>query len=137
MVIQRIQSLLLLLAAALIAVVLAWLPLDVASSGEYLHVYDLPSVLILGIVCGALVLVDIFLFKNLKLQMMVASICAWLLVAFIALGSFIVVGKLSGGQSSAWVWPAVVSVIAMVLVLWAKARMRADYRLLRGSDRLW
>lgn len=136
MVIQRIQSLLLLLAAALMAVALTCFKLDMAS-GEALRVSDLPSVLILGIVCGALVIVDIFLFKNLKLQMMVASISAWLIVAFIALGAFMVRCKLPGAVATAWVWPSVMSAIAIVLVINARLRMKADYRLLRGSDRLW
>lgn len=127
---------LLLIAAALMAVVCVWLPIRLDGSEIVLHVYDFVPVLILGVVVAALLLVDIFMFRNLRLQMMVAAICVWLMIAFMALGAFMVMGCEPAPADTAWVWPSVLTVLALVLALWARARMKADRNLLRAADRL-
>lgn len=124
MVIQRIQSLLLLIAAALMAIDLACF-----------HVCDNLTLLVLGCVAGALMLIDIFLFKDLKKQMLVANVAAFITVAFIAIGAFIYENP-QEPSATGWVWPAIIAVISVLLTLWAKARMKADYNLLRSADRL-
>lgn len=135
MVIQRIQSLLLLIAAGLMAVVLTCLPLAGADSAPSLHVYDYTPLLVLGCVAGALQLINIFLFRDLKKQMLVAKVAAFLVFCFAGIGALMMVNS-PVVCATAWVWPAVVSVASISLTLWAKSRMKADYDLLRSSDRI-
>lgn len=136
MVIQRIQSLLLLLAAGLMAVVCVCLPLLQVDATHALYVYNFPTLLIVNCVCGGLLLIDIFLFKNLKLQILVAAICVALITAFIGLGALMVLLQDPEAVGTAWVWPAVVSAVAIVVTVWARACMKSDYSLLRNADRL-
>lgn len=126
----------LLIAVILMAVVCVCMPIGLDGSEVVLHVYNFVPVFILGVVVAALLFVDIFLFKNLKLQMMVAAICVWLMVAFMALGAFMLMGSEPAVADTAWVWPSVLTVIALVVTVWARARMKADRDQLRSVDRL-
>lgn len=134
MVIQRIQTLLLLLAVAAMAVTLVCIPVPLAEGGAVKACSNL-TLLVLGCVAGALQLIDIFLFKDLKKQMLVANVAAVLVLAFIALGSVLTVNNAEFART-AWVWPGIVALASFILTLWAKARMNADLKLLRSADRL-
>ncbi|MDE6654388.1 MAG: DUF4293 domain-containing protein, partial [Muribaculaceae bacterium] len=78
MVIQRIQSLFLLIAGVLMAVVCFAVPVahmeDAEGAITTVHVYDMLPVMILDLLTAVLLLISIFLFKNLKFQIKVTPV---------------------------------------------------------------
>jgi hypothetical protein len=130
--IQRWQSLFLLIAAALLAVI-NFIPVAVSSAGALLYVTQWPIVMIVGILTAVLLFVDIFLFNNLKKQMLVANVAIVLLLLFAFLaGKF----ALDNAACTPWCYAALAYVVALVLTIAARRFMRRDFNLLRSADRL-
>lgn len=138
MVLQRWQTVLLLLSLVLM-VVFIFAPMGTAfdlmspESATLVFVCDNVGFLILNIVIAVLLLIDIFLFRNLKAQMAVAAVAMVLMAASAGLG-FSFIYLLDGFRMSLFSTPLVVS--ALVLTWFARRFMRKDQRLLAAADRL-
>lgn len=139
MVIQRWQSLFLLIAVVLMCVFCAtpYARIAAVESVEPTDVFvsDAPVFLVLNIVIAILLFLAIFLFKNLKLQMRVTLISIVLIAASVVTGAFIVYNHmpdatliLTGGL--------VLLVLSMVFAIVALRMMKKDHRLLTSYDRL-
>lgn len=139
MVIQRWQSLFLLIAVVLMCVFCAtpYARIAAVESVEPTDVFvsDAPVFLVLNIVIAVLLFLAIFLFKNLKLQMRVTLISIVLIAASVVTGAFIVYNHmpdatliLTGGL--------VLLVLSMVFAIVALRMMKKDHRLLTSYDRL-
>ena len=142
MVIQRIPSLFLLVAAVLLTVFIFAVPvasvpdaLD-ANSLSAVYVTDVTELLVINAIVAALLLVCIFLFKNLKMQIKATLLTILLLVVSMATGAFILSSKMPEGTEVAWAGSAIITVLALIFALAAWSRMRRDQRTLRSLDRL-
>ncbi len=130
MVIQRWQTVMLLFALALM-VVFVLTPMAYLGATP-VYVWENTSFLILNLVIGALILIDIFLFKNLRLQMTVALISIILLAVSIGLGCVVYTGT----DLSFTFFGVPFTVAALVMTWFARRFMAKDRRLLAAADRL-
>ncbi|MCM1504954.1 MAG: DUF4293 domain-containing protein [Muribaculum sp.] len=137
MVIQRWQSLLLFISALIIGAELVF-PIgnrvleestpdssSVSMIMEEMYAFDVLPLFILLCLTFLLLLVDIFLYKNLRHQKQVALVCIFLSVVVSCLAA--VYGSIFG---------VVMTVVSIVLTIWAYIRMKADERLLKSYDRI-
>lgn len=134
--IQRIQTVYLLLTAVLSGVVSMFLPYGMNSEGSAMHAYQDPFVLGGFIVSAILALITIFLFKNRKLQFVLGRIN--ILLNFILLGVFVywsltvsgetVVSEKGIGMS--------IPIISIVLLVMANKAIKKDENLVKSVDRL-
>lgn len=136
MVIQRWQSLLLFVAALIVGAGLIFpigtLPVgeEISAEGvapvvEDIYAFNVLPLFILLCLTALLLIVDIFLYKNLHQQKQVAVIC--MMLSAVA-G---VIGAINGSVSC-----PVMMVVALVFTLWAYMRIKADERLLKSYDRI-
>ena len=142
MVIQRLQSLWLLVAAAL-SVLFCSLPLalitgDVASenSATLLMPLDVPAVLCVGVLTAAIFLISIFLFKDMKLQkrgVLLGILLAFLEIVLVAVLFFIADDKFGVLN---WQWSICLPVLSMAFGMAAYNGIRHDEKLLKAADRL-
>ena len=148
MVIQRIQSLFLLIAVILM-VVFAFFPalsfeladktvlygaLETGRAGN-LHVD--PLLLMLVILISFLAIVDIFLYKNLQRQMTVCFVDIIIgLAMLVAIGiqAFYVGNR--DGWTVTWQWYVLLPVLSIILLMIAHKAMSKDKKKLRDADRL-
>jgi len=128
MVIQRWQSLFLLLAAVCAGIACA-MPMAETADGTAVTPVATPMILILTILGAAMALIGIFLFKNLKLQMSVALLAALFDVVAAGLGWHAAQTATPGAAT----WLLAVATVAALVARW---RMAADLKLLRSADRL-
>ena len=139
MVIQRWQSVYLLLGFfAMILVCIRPFGMIMTPDGAVdaeLVALDYPVFLIVNILTGLLLLIDIFLFKNLKLQRMVAAICLLLIIASAATAA-IVLTSYGDLWQVAWYGAPVGIICAFICTLLARHRMGEDEKKLRSYDRL-
>lgn len=140
MVIQRLQSLYLLLAIIAMTLVF-YLPfgliLDATgpSTTVELVTLDYPILLVLNSLITLLLLIDIFLFKNLSFQRLVAAVCILLIIASAAT-TFIILSNGGDMWKIAWAGVPVALLFALFLTIAARYRMGKDLKLLRSYDRL-
>lgn len=140
MVIQRIQSVYLLLACLLSVGVGLFVPVvcDGSACHSALSLWQpLLPFIVISLVTAALQLVDIFLFSNLKLQMKVATMSSIMVWATAFVWGFMMAFRLDAPLTACWTWPAVCLVASFVLTLLAWAAMKKDYKKLKSYDRLW
>lgn len=107
-------------------------PTDGAPSGYYMHTWGFFIVSLLTII---LPLINIFLYKNLKLQKNLCIIEVFLMLAILAIG--VVYGYYQ--FSTAYVqWSSIIiaPLLALIANLMAYNRISADARLLKAADRL-
>lgn len=148
MVIQRIQSLFLLIAVILM-VVFAFFPaltfemadktvlygaLETGRAGS-IHVD--PLLITLTILIAFLALVDIFLYKNLQRQMTVCFVDIIIGIAMliaICIQAFYVGNR--DGWTVTWHWAVLLPVLAIIMLMLAHKSMSNDKKALRDSDRL-
>lgn len=139
MVIQRWQSVYLLLGVfAMILVSIRPFGMIMSPDGAIdteLVAIDFPVFLIVNILTGLLMLIDIFLFKNLKLQRMVAAICVLLIIAS-AVSAAIVLASYGDLWQVAWYGAPVGIICALICTILARHRMGEDEKKLRSYDRL-
>ncbi|MBR6285261.1 MAG: DUF4293 domain-containing protein [Muribaculaceae bacterium] len=144
MVIQRIQTLYLLLVAVLMGI-FAFLPVIGANvDGNALAIGALgtcgvtqPSWLLfcLDALVVVLALIAIFKFKDLKGQMRLCGVMLLLLVALLACIAVIFVGQ--RGQCTAVLqWPIALPLVAMVFTMLARKGIKHDRKLLSDSERI-
>ena len=138
MVIQRLQTVFLLLAAIVMGVMCFCVPIGSSpvEGVAPLYVTDQLPLLILVAVSTVLLVVDIFLFKNLKLQMKGTKLIMFFVVAIMALGAFVLFYRLPEPFESLWIGATAMMVVAFVLTILAYRRMDADRKLLSSYDRL-
>lgn len=149
--IQRLQSVYLLLAAALVitsmfmpmaTIVTPEDPMVLSAMGAYTPGADSkllftmwPLTIVLGL-SALLALISIFLYRNRPLQMRVCNFTALLLIAFyVVLGIYDLYIALNG-ESLQLQAALSMPVVALVLNYIAYRRIRADERLVRSADRL-
>jgi len=96
-----------------------------AESFTPVYAWDILHLFILLCLTSVLLLVDIFLYKNLPLQKKVALVCVMLAV---------VAGVVGGLCGSAAVMAE--TAVSAVLAIVAYTRMKADERLLKSYDRI-
>ena len=149
MVIQRIQSVYLLIAVILMAV-FAFFPALTFNFGDREFVYGAleagrvgfthidPLMLTLTILIAVFALIDIFLFKNLSRQMtfcFATIIIALAMIIAIAVVAFIIQSRV-GINGMMPHWAIVLPVLAIIFLMLAHKSMSRDKRALRDADRL-
>ncbi|MDE6278226.1 MAG: DUF4293 domain-containing protein [Muribaculaceae bacterium] len=140
MVIQRIQTLFLLLAVGFMALfcLTPFATLDVAEASDSMtpvFVKDAPVYMILNIVIAVLLFLGIFMFKNLKLQMKITLASMVLICASIVSFGFVLYVGMPDAHII-WTGGAVLLVCALISTLLAYRGMKKDHRLLTSYDRL-
>lgn len=148
MVIQRIQSVYLLIAVILM-VVFAFFPALTFELGGREFVYGAletgkvgvthidPLMLMLIVLISLLALLDIFLYKNLQRQMTVCFVDIIIgLAMLVAIGiqAFVVGGR--EGVVVNWQWYLVLPVLSIIFLMLAHKSMSKDKKTLQDSDRL-
>lgn len=148
MVIQRIQSIYLLIAVILMAV-FAFFPALTFELGGREFVYGAleagkvgvthidPLMLTLVILISLLAFIDIFLYKNLQRQMTVCFVDIIIgLAMLVAIGiqAFYVTGK--DGVTLSCPWSIALPILSIIFLMMAHKAMSRDKKLLRDSDRL-
>lgn len=136
MVIQRWQSLLLFIAVVLTAI-FCFTPFAILGEPDNLNLYpiDAPALLVMCVTSAVLLFICIFLFKNLKLQMRVATICIILLVCTIAV-DLIFTFTTFAGADIIWTGGLLLLFVALICTMLARRLMKKDYNLLRSYDRM-
>ena len=149
MVIQRIQSVYLLIAIILM-VVFAFFPAFTFTFGEREFVYGAleagkvgvthinPLMLTLTILIAVFALIDIFLFKNLQRQMtfcFATIIIGIAMLIAIAVEIFIIQGRV-GFHNVMPHWAILLPVLAIIFLMLAHKAMSRDKKSLRDADRL-
>lgn len=148
MVIQRIQSVYLLIAVILM-VVFAFFPALTFELGGRQFVYGAleagkvgvthidPLMLMLVVLISLLALIDIFLFKNLQRQMTVCFvdiIIGLAMLVAICIHAFYLYSK--DGVTLTWQWYLLLPILSIVFLMLAHKAMSRDKKMLRDSDRL-
>ena len=154
MIIQRWQSVLLLIAAAVMAC-FTFLSLGQVTTTDYTfnftslgfvsegqpssgaEVIEIKTwyFFMLSLTTTVILLLDIFLFKNLTLQKKICLVALLFIVASGAVGGCLGYACIQGGYMG-WSSVALCPFIAIVATILAYNRMCADQRLLRAADRL-
>ncbi len=137
MVIQRWQTVFLLIAAICMALVsflsLGNGTLACGDHGSVTALNFLPLFTV-NILVTILLIIDIFLYRNLGLQKKVALISVLLEVVSIII--IVILMLPSFGYILEMSWTATLPVPALILTILARSRMAADERLLKSYDRL-
>ena len=148
MVIQRIQSVYLLIAAILMAV-FAFFPALTFELGGREFVYGAlaagkvgvthidPLMLTLIILITFLAIIDIFLYKNLQRQMTVCFvdiIIGLAMLAAIGIQAFVIGNR--EGWVVTWQWYVLLPVFSIIFLMMAHKAMSNDKKKLRDADRL-
>ena len=144
MVIQRLQTVFLLLAVILTAVFcatpfayLAGVSAENPALAEVLPVYpsSSPAFLVLNIAIAVLLFVTIFLYKNLRLQIKVTLAAIVLLVASAVTCGLIVYNN-QPDMSLTFRGGILLLLTAIICTVWARIHMKRDLKLLTSYDRL-
>lgn len=137
MVIQRWQTLLLLLAVVMVAV-FSLTPFATYQSEaiiESVYVSDAPVLLIITATVGVLLVLNIFMYKNLKRQMTLTLLSIVLLVATAITAAFVAINAYPGAQL-VLLGGIVLLILAVIFALAAYRFILKDKRLLSSYDRL-
>lgn len=134
MVIQRWQSVLLLISAIFVALA-GLLPYATTAEGADVCAVQTPVLLCVDVLVALLLLIDIFLYRNLRYQMKVTRLALGLIVV---LGATIAAYTCAGIEDAAIAVTGgiVMPILALISAFAALRLMRRDYRLLRSADRL-
>ena len=140
MVIQRWQSLLLLVAVVLMAIFCSTpyairMASEAAVTPSPVFVKDAPVFLVINLLVAALLFISIFLFKNLRLQMRVTLVSIILMVASLATCGFILWAAEPDAELL-WTGGVILLLVALICAIAALRCMKRDYRLLKSYDRL-
>lgn len=135
--IQRIQTVYLIITIILIGMFCTSSlgSLTVEESITQIMVKDYPVLLIVGIATAVLLLINIFLFKNLQLQKRVTLISMLLMATLCVSALFIIYGAVPGAQML-WVGGVLILIGAILFALLAYNGMKKDEKKLRDSDRI-
>lgn len=134
MVIQRIQTLWLLIATGLMIVIglrpFSWLGTTPVYVNNFLPLSILTWLIVIMLV------ITIFTFKNLKLQKTIALLSIFLMVA-LAITGFVYQAQLMPQAVPEWGGGGLFLCLAALCVAFAYRGMSRDQKKLRNSDRLW
>lgn len=134
MVIQRWQSVLLLISAIFVALA-GILPYAVTANGVDVCAVQTPVLLCVDILVALLLLIDIFLYRNLRYQMKVTRLALGLIVVLeAAIAAYTCAGF--EGATISIIGGIVMPMLALISSFVALRLMHHDYRLLRSADRL-
>lgn len=133
MVLQRWQSLLLFVAVILMAC-FNFSTMAVMPDGAELVPTDYVFLWVPAVAATLLLFMDIFMYRNLRLQMKVAVVSIIVMIA-VGVSAAVVVSRASGAEYS-WTGAPLFLLCALVLSIFARVFMGKDYRLLRSVDRL-
>lgn len=134
MVIQRWQSVLLLISAIFVALA-GILPYAVTANGVDVCAVQTPVLLCVDILVALLLLIDIFLYRNLRYQMKVTRLALGLIVVLEAAIAAYTCAGLEGATISI-IGGIVMPMLALISSFVALRLMHRDYSLLRSADRL-
>ncbi|MDE5573599.1 MAG: DUF4293 domain-containing protein [Muribaculaceae bacterium] len=136
MIIQRIQSLYLLIATVLSGFFCVSSIGSVKVEETLMNVYpkDNPVMLIVGILITLLLFISIFLFKDLKRQKTIALLSMFLIIATEAT-VFILIFSSEAGMIS-WTGGALLLLGSFIFTLLAYRGINKDQKILRESDRI-
>lgn len=138
MVIQRWQSVYLLLAVfAMILVCIRPFGLVINPDGSLIELVPLsyPIFLTVNILIGILLVIDIFLYRNLRHQRLVAAVCILLIIASAVTAALIITGS-GDNWGIAWGGAPVGLACALICTILARYRMGCDEKTLKSYDRI-
>ena len=133
---QRIQSIYLLLVALLMALVPIWLPVWVNASGENVFAIDKTFIFTAFIISALLAFITIFLFKNRKLQFVLNRLNMILnvtLLGFFVYWSLNLSGETEISEKGIAMFIPVISIVLLVL---SNKAIKKDEDLVKSVDRL-
>lgn len=135
--IQRIQTVYLIIAVILIGLFCVSTLGTTASEDTItqIMVKDYPVLLIVGIVTAVLLLINVFLYRNIQLQKRVTLISMLLMVTLGVAAIFVIFGRVPGAEIM-WVGGVLILIGAMLFALLAYNGMKRDEKKLRDSDRI-
>ena len=137
--IQRIQTLMLLIAAILVGIFclcpFATLPATETAEASKVFVKDAPVLLTLNVLIAVLLIIVIFMYKNLRQQMRMTLLSMVLICASIVTSAFIMFAALDGATPILF-GGVLLLVLALVFAILAYRGMSHDNNLLRSMDRL-
>ncbi len=137
MVIQRWQSVFLLLAAVCMGLA-SFLSLGQHSLDDAVTVgvcaLDYLPLFAVNILVLLLLLIDIFLYKNLRLQKRVAMVGIILEIVSVVNTALLMLPSVA--MIDVMSWAATLPVVSLILTILARSRMVADERLLKSCDRI-
>ncbi|MDE6269437.1 MAG: DUF4293 domain-containing protein [Muribaculaceae bacterium] len=136
--IQRIQTLFLLIAVALVGV-FCFTPFAQATAedGSVSHVFvkDTPVLLVVNICIAVLLFLNIFMYRNLRRQMKLTLVSMLLLAgSAVACGMVVTVGM--PDASLLWTGGVLLLLLALVMAVFAYRGMSRDKRKLASLDRI-
>lgn len=123
MVIQRIQSLFLLIAAVLMA------------AFAFFPAFD-TSMMVLIVLISVLAIIDIFLYKNLQRQMTVCFVDIIIGLAMLVAIIIQIVKLTKENLAVQWNWTWLLPIFSIIFLMLAHKAMSRDKKMLRDSDRL-
>lgn len=141
MVIQRIQTLWLLVAAILIAV-FCFIPMatiidiESASSATFVSPKDVPTLLIINSLIAVILILAIFMFKNTRRQKTLTLLSMLLIVVSGVCEGIVLAGWGSQIAEIEWVSGLCILLGALLAAILAFRGIRHDEKLLRAADRL-
>ena len=133
MVIQRWQSVFLLLASIMMGIFCV-LPLATQGNVDF-YPYQQPVYLILNALVAVLSFIAIFLFKNLARQKMVVKVNAFLIVASAIVGAIMIYVGMPN-LDILWTAGPLLLICSFLMTIAALRRINQDDRLLKAADRI-
>lgn len=128
-----------LLIAAIFVAIFCFTPFASIEAGEAaaqaVHVMDAPVLFIVNILIAILLILSIFMFKNLRLQMKMTILSMVLICVSIVASFFYIYAGFEGAEPILF-GGVLLLIIAAVFALLALRGMRHDHKLLRSVDRL-
>ena len=133
MVIQRWQSVFMFVAALLMVAVnfMSW---GVFDGGVSITPVDIPAMLTINIVTAILLVVAIFMFRNMSLQKTLVRISAVFVLVSALVGGLVIYNN--EGIALNWGGGILAMVAALLFTVMAMVRISADERLLKSADRI-
>ena len=133
MVIQRWQSVFLLLASIMMGIFCV-LPLATQGNVDF-YPYQQPVYLILNALVAVLSFIAIFLFKNLARQKMVVKVNAFLIVASAIVGAIMIYVGMPNLEIL-WTAGPLLLICSLLMTIAALRRINQDDKLLKPADRI-
>jgi len=142
MMIQRWQTVWLLVAAVLMAV-LCFVPMALvhgvaleADSATFLSPKDFPVLIIVNALVAVLLFISIFLYKNTRRQKTLTLVSMLLIVVSMATEAMVLFGWDTTAGRVEWLGSIFLLIGALVFAMLAYRGIRSDERLLKAADRL-
>ncbi len=138
MVIQRWQTVFLLVAAIMMGI-FCFSPIAYLHIGETVkgfHPADAPAYLIVNVLIAVLLILCIFMYRNLRRQMLMTLVVIVLIAASMVTGGFIIYGGMNEGGAVELATADLLLLGTAIFAVLAYRRMGRDHKLLTSYDRL-